>query len=614
MPKPSDKERVSRKQNDIDAAEKVYKKWDQTYSPDLLERYYYGLQWQNDVAELDKRKYVINMFYPSLKVRQPSLLFFRPKVRIEPRPGRNDDSHTDIEARAKLQQDTVNTFIGNPDIAFNLETQLAVLDAQFRFGVVEVGYTADFIDNPNAGKPVLNDKNEPLTDGDGSEVTQPSKLVNQEGLYVKWVPGNTVRVSANAHNRLERCEWFAYYEWHYIADLKANPRYKNTSNLKATGQLKDSEKSETVDADADAHKNMVKVWKRWNLRREADGSRMRYVWVEGGDKFLLEEPYKIFPFAGLKFDERLDEWYPLPPTFNWISPQNELNETREQQRVHRKRFNRMFQALAGAFASEEEKAKWAEGEDGTLLEVTRDEAIKPIADAPLDPTVVRNIPQTKEDFREISGISGEERGVAEAETATQANIIQLQSRVRESFGRVQVAQWLSKIGTIMLETIREYMSLPFWIKVNVDLNSPDATQEALRVGYLWQQIEGENLGDMNFDISVDVESLSPVAEESERNSWLQMLTVITNPTLQIPLATSEVLLRKTVGYFGIKSEREISEIQKAMSMSLMVAAQQAMAQTQAKQGGTPGEAAPGPTPTNQDIQGQLQQQMPTPVM
>lgn len=607
MARPTDKERVAQKQEDINAANRVYDKWAETYNPDLLERYYYGLQWANETSDWNKRKYVINMFYPSLKIRQPSLLFFRPKVRIEARPGRNDDANTNIEARARLQQDTVNTYIQMPSIAFNVETQLAVFDAHFRFGVVEVGYTADFIDNPNAGLPALTKEGNPQIDADGNEVMQAAKIVTDESLFVKWIPGNTFRVSANAHNRMDRCDWVAYYEWHHIADLKANSRYKNTADLQATGRLKDSEKSEAVDKDADAHRGMVKVWKRWNLRKESDGSRMRYVWVEGGKKFLLEEPYKIFPFADLKFDERLDEWYPLPPTFNWVSPQNELNETREQQRVHRKRFNRMFQHLAGTVPPET-LSKWAEGEDGTMLEVNMDEAIKPVPDAALDPSVVRNIPLTKEDFREISGVSGEERGVAEAETATQANIIQLQSRVRESFGRVQVAQWLAKIGSIMLETIREYMTLPIWIKVNVDATAPTAAEEAMRVATLWQEITADQLGDMNYDISVDVESLSPIAEETERSSWLQMLTVITNPALQIPLASSDVLLRKTVGYFGIKSEREISEIQKAMQASMMMMAQAAMAQAQAK--GTPGQAAPGPTPSNEDIQMQLQQQMP----
>src|ERR1051325_3298772 len=105
MARPADKDRVKAAQEQVNAANTVYNKWTETFNPDLLEEYYYGLQWKNDTTESERRKYVINLFYPSLKIRQPSLLFFRPKVRIDPRPGRNDDAGTDVEARARLQQD-----------------------------------------------------------------------------------------------------------------------------------------------------------------------------------------------------------------------------------------------------------------------------------------------------------------------------------------------------------------------------------------------------------------------------------------------------------------------------------------------------------------------------
>jgi hypothetical protein len=73
------------------------------------------------------------------------------------------------------------------------------------------------------------------------------------------------------------------------------------------------------------------------------------------------------------------------------------------------------------------------------------------------------------------------------------------------------------------------------------------------------------------------------------------------------IVTSDVLLRKTLGYYGIRNEDEITEIKKAGMM--MMAIQQAQAQQAAGAKGQPGQTGSGPTPTNSGIQDQLMAQM-----
>lgn len=614
MPKRTEKDRVANFQTRVNASNKMHGKWSKRYACDTLEDYYYGHQCDNETDEIEKRKYVINLFYPSINIRKPSLLFTRPKVRVEPRPGRNDDPNSDLEERARLQEDTLNTFIGMDSFGFDLETSLAVQDAHFRFGITEIGYTADFIDNPNAGKPMLvEDSDQPMLDSKDQQVPQPARIPQEERLYIKWIPGETFRVSANQHNDLQKCDWCGYFEWHHASDIKANPRYKNTANLRPTGKIaKEFEDQPKEMPEDDPHQGMVKLWKIWSLRADGDARKHRVVFAEGGEKFLLDEPYKVFPFADLKFDEILKQWYPLPPTFNWLPPQIELNDSRESLRTHRKRFNRQFQCEPGTIQPEE-KDKWEQGGDGTLIEA-QGQGIQPINGATSDPTLVQSIPLSKDDFREISGVSGEDTGIADADTATQANILETRSQIRESYGRVQVARWLSNVATIMLRTIKEHMALPVWVKMNADPQSPTVAQEAQRITQLWKQIDSEDLGDLTNDVSVDIESLSPVAEETERNAFNQMLAIVTNPTVAMFLSQSEVLLRKALGYYGVKSEKEIQEVKRAMEQTLMLQAQAAAAAAQAKAGGAgPQGAAPGPTPGNPAIQQQLQQQMKTAV-
>ncbi len=413
---------------------------------------------------------------------------------------------------------------------------------------------------------------------------------------------------------MAKCDWYGYYEWHYPADLKRNSRYKNTNTLRVAGKISEqlSPLPETDDEAKEKYRHMVKVWKIWDLRE-----KMRMVFTDGGEKFLLEEPMDvrrdgspILPHAILRYHNRLkNEFYPVPPVYNWISPQNELNETREMQKVHRKRFIRKFQSVNGA-VEEGEQEKWESGGDGTLIKTTRENAITPITDAPLDPTVVRNIPQTKEDFTEISGVTGEQQGVSEADTATQANIMDVQSRIRESKARVQVADFLADLAKAAMEIVERRMTLPFWISTNVDLNSPAAPVEAAEVAKTWQTITRDDLGSLDYDVVVDVDSMTPVVEAGERNGWMQALQIVANPVSGPMILGSELLLRKTLGYFGVHNEKDIAALKQYGQQMLML---QMMAQQQ-QQGATTqqgGEAAPGPTPDNADIAGQLSQQIGT---
>ncbi len=619
MSKLTEKDRIGAWEKRAISAGKTHLEWSEEFDCDLLEQFYYGHQWQDEIADFDKRKYVINLFWPAINISKPSLLFGTPSYAVKPRPNRIDDPLSDVAARAKLQETTLNSYVNDPKLGFELETGLAVLDAQFRFGVVEVGYTADFIDNPNAGKPMLKDKTEegvddagakfkrtvqvPMLDKDGNPVKQPDVDVRSEQLFLKWIPAKQFRVAHNAPNRLQNADWCGYYEWHRIDDLKANKRYKNTASLKATGKVKgDSDESEMTDGERHAA-GMVKVWKIWDNR-----AKKRYVFPSGGEKFFLEEAIKFLPFAVLKFSERLGKFYPTPESYNWVHPQRELNDTREMQRVHRKRAIRRYRRRDSV--EEAEFNKLVDGEDMVCIVTQNETDITPIADAPLDAAVARNIPQSQDDFTRVSGISGEEQQVAQSETATQANLIALASKVRDSARRRVVAQWLSELGRIMLLTLVDKMALPFWIQRNVDPDSPLAIEEAVEIATLWQSIEGDELGDIDNDISVEISSLSPVAQQQEREDFFAFLTVLTNPTLGAVIAMSPYLLRKTAGMFNIHNERDLVEISKAMTMAALMTAG---AGGEASLPGKGGAAAPGATPSMEETQGQLAQQLPVEV-
>ncbi|RPJ54590.1 MAG: hypothetical protein EHM23_28610, partial [Acidobacteria bacterium] len=571
MAKQSEEDRLRLWRSRVSAADKVYKKWAEEFQCDKLERYYLGHQWPED----DSDHYTINLIYPSIESRKPSLLFYKPPFKVIGTPTRIDDDMSVLQDRARFQEDTLNSFVRDPRLDFEELTQLGVHEAHFRFAVMEIGYSADFMDNPNFTKPALDEEGNELKDASGETVTEgaqglePEVVIDSEALFLKRVPAKQFRVSLKEHNLVKKVDWVGYYEWVYSEDVRRNPRYKNTSSLKTSGKINEEFEPAGENPEEDnQRRGMTKLWKIWDLR-----TRTKLVFDDSNSKrFFLEEPFKIFPFAVLRMGTITDRFYPLPPVYNWLSPQDELNETREQQRIHRKRFNRRYLYLDGQI-DVAELEKLETGGDGVYAKATRTDALVPVPDAPLDPAVVRNIPQTKEDFQEISGVAGEQRGVAESETATQANIISVRSRIRENYGRSEVGKWLGQIGRIMLEMAIEYMALPFWIRRHVDPNSPAAPLEAMQVAQMWEQITAGELGDRALDVEVDLAFLSPVSEEAERASWMQVMGLMKDPQFLMIMASSEMVCRKTLGLYGIRSEAEIKEFQRLAQMAVMMAAQ-----------------------------------------
>lgn len=552
------------------AANKVYDTWSKEYDCPKLDKYYRGKHWHGLAETEAEKKYVINLIFATVETQLPTLLFSKPKVVVEARPEHEQTANSDADNRATLIQQALQTRVDDPKLHFTFQTTLSLRDAYSRFAMVEVGYTADWIDNPNAGKPVLNDKDEPMTDGDGAEVMQPTKLLKpqtKESLFVKRVSPNSFRCSPG-RNLLEANDWVAYAEWFHLEDVKKNPDYTNTDDLKPTGSIATGSDDEDVSADPEQkrHVGQVRLWKIWDLR-----TKTRHVYAEGHKRLLQTgKAFEALPLFDLKFYELPDAFYPLPPLYNWISPQDELNESAEMRKVHRRRAVRRY--MREPSVKREEFEKLETGEDMVCIEVAKinPPPIAPIQDAPLDGATWQQLAATKDDFLQITGVSGEARGSQETETtATQANIVNVRAQMRESRARAQVADWLGRICRHMLITIRESMQLPFMVQRSVDpfAFQSDPTQVA-RGAKGWKEIKAEDLGDLDVDVKIDVASLSPVAEDNQRQQWNIVLQLFTNPALVTmlmepdPNAPQQVspLLRKTLMLNGITSDQEIQTI------------------------------------------------------
>lgn len=587
--------------NRIRFADTFYKQWENRFDCDRLEDYYEGYHWK-DQDNKSYKPYTINLIYSTIEVKAPSLLFSRPIFNVTPKPWKADFDEATAYDKALLKQDTINSFVQDKRLKYADEAEAGILDAWFRFGMTEVGYSADWMDNPNAGKPILKSDNEPYVDEESGEVIkEPSKLPKDERIYVKNIPAATFRVGGINTHDLSQCNWFGYYEWVRVADLKANPNLENLDFIQNSGRTSDfqSPVQSTNPASAASNKefdglvaqgDVIKVWKLWETRW-----KQHYIYAESQNLILRKSTWDRIPLFPLIFHKRPRRrgFYPIPPVWPWVPPQNEINESREMNRVHRRRFVRKYIVKTGAF-TEGEFDKLMSGGDGSMAETEMEPTtcITPLPLADLGASEQASFVISKDDFNIVSGTTSEERGQADRQTATQANITNSRASIRESKPRSIVAEWLCEIAKEILLQAKEKLTDSFWIKRFFDADTTIG-MEMPKLMHTWQQITSEDLEDEEFEVDVQIDSLSPVTNDNEKKKFLEILAVLN----QYPqLSMSPTILNELFDKYQYRNTKVRAELLKMATLHMIGQAMMAEKQNQmiagAGGGGQPG-GAPG---------------------
>lgn len=604
--------RVKRWFTRISDAQKAKRVWLDDFKVERSKRYWKGHQriGEDRLDNHNQEKVVVNLIAGAVGVKIPSLYFYHPYARVMGGPSVADTPGTSIEIKAQLIQDTANTIVRDPHTNFKRETLMALKEAMWAFGVVEIGYSAEFVDNPKYKRPELIETEDVKKKGDAKfktdkpdpSVADPRRMdddsfaaleqiVDREQFYARRIPSEQFVVSNSGKTNLDENDWCGYYEWMYVEDVKKAPAYKTgASGLKSGGVMSAQYSVEFKVGDGDAEDNdkerdgQVKVWKIWDLR-----ARKRFVIAEGHDRFLIEgKPYKYLPLNLLVLEEDPDSPYGIPPIFAMLSPQDEYNDSREMLRGLRKSIYPRY--VAEKSIDEAELRKLETGGPGVIArvqDVRGGVPVQPINQPSYDGNIVRTLNVSMQDFQIAAASGAEASGRAEADTATQASIIDQRAQARESFGRFKVAEWLGGIirGFICLMT--DQMSLPMWIMRNVDPNSPVFMVEAHNIAKVYREITYSDLEEANrllrWDVNVDVETLSPLTEDASRQQWERALMMLSNPAVATLLSRSPEMLKRTLDLNGIRSARD----QQAISEALGVVSQLALMQQ-----GEGGMAAP----------------------
>lgn len=579
----------------IEAADRVYNDWANRFKVAQLYSYYEGFQWMYETDD-QNRPYVINLIFAALETKLPNLIFNDPLFSLSPRPvGLQYDMNSAMD-KAQAREDILNFICSRDEYGLTDKHELAILDAFFGFGVLETDYNENRLFNP-----MLNQK---------------PKKGSLDNLYCKFIPFDTFRVAANANWDLSTGKWYGYYEFVPYERLQ---KYKEQLNLQdevwqdgaaeaavvdsSSGKLNQSTDSTFIIPPA----GTKKIWFLWDFEL-----MKRYVIslddaVNDDDGILEQLDFDSTTISTLRFGKRRKGWYPLPPVWNWISPQDEINDIANTQKIHRRRFSRKY-AIKENSMEQEEEDKFLYGPDGTSFKVKMDNAITPVQDPPLDPATVQSLERSYDDFSRIAGSSSERQQVADRTTATQANLMDQAAQIRESKDSVRVGNFLEQFGRSVLSCLKKAKG-PFWVKVK------DRTEHVLgtmKDDFKWKMIPKQLLKGDDYDITLNISSVSPVGQNNDKKAFMEFLALL----MQYPiLSFSPDLIREAAYRTGYKNSTVLNtfmQMAQLQEVGKLIQAKQAVEAMQGQAGIQPG--GQGPQPAQPGQLGQQQVAASTPPM
>jgi hypothetical protein len=570
--------------NKINAAERYYKEWVELFKCEQLEKYYEGFQWGNlNNISLGIRPYTINLIYSTIETKLANIILNYPEFDVAVKPKFSDWDQETAYASAQLKGDALNTVIDNPNLHYVDNIKLAALDYFFRFAVIEVGYATDWI-NPNKKTYMDSDVNKRensfYSDTKKDKIIEDLEVPVNERLFFAWRPARRFRVSAADSPFLDNSAWYGYHSFYYRSALEKlknikfskeieeyqnpqfSPDYAGPSRIIGSVARDETESAEL--SYLISNNEVCKVWTLWNNR-----TGEKELVLDKNKRTIWSEPFSYCPLATHRANYRLRGWYPIPPVWYWISPQNEINEAREQIRNYRRRFKRKFWVLKNKVETTE-LDKLSNEVDGEVITVKEREAIGAIGNSEVGVTVQYATELGFSDFNHVSGSSQVRE--SDRETATKSKIISLKEQVRENVERQNFDKFVCETGRLGLVIMHERFSEDMWIKYSTDPGE-DFMGEINSKGPIFKRISSTQLDDgYDFTVSIRVNNASAAQTQEEMQKFVAFLSIVN----QFPqIMFSPVLIREAAYKVGYRNEKVIKQMQQAALLQMMGQAQMA---------------------------------------
>lgn len=498
----------------------------------------------------------INIAFSTINVINPSISVNHPKITVQARQGEDEERAVIIEA-------VLNYWWVTHEV--RPEFRRAVKDFLiFGHGWLKTGYKFVEEEFDRDEESIQADLSEaiaaadefamatpelaadlPTDDDIANAVISTEMRVVEDRPFVERISVFDIFVDPEATS-MEDIRWIAQRIVKDVDEVKGDERYKSSSrrNCKPDSFIRE-EMRDPVSRERDAGHGRVTVWEYYDVK---DGTMA--VFTEQGDDFLIEpqdEPYVFgHPFVQLRNYEVPDCFYPMGE-LEAIEPlQHELNKTRSQQMNDRRKFarkylydKRAFDATAVGILQSQRDNAYVPVNEGVPL----NEAVIPLPQTGLDPSIYQQSDQIERDMSTISGISEYQRGGAEQNirrTATEASMIQDAANARAADKLATIEHYIAQVAKRLLMLSQQFMGEAQVARI-VGTNGAPLWFEFEKA---W--IEGE------YDFEVEGGSTQPHNEQLRRQQAMDMMEVM-GPLLPSGMINVPEVLRFVLAGFGIKN-------------------------------------------------------------
>lgn len=443
--------------------EKEYKEWKDKLSVSgakhkaevedklkLNRNYYRGSQWTKESSLGYSEQIVDNIIFSNIRTIMPAVNFRNPKVFVTAKKKPYllpDGSLFDTVAGSVIFELILNHCF--EDLHVKEQVDKALLDALIGpWGIIQIGYDVK-VSKVKVGK-------------------DEKELLDKETPFVKRISPADFRVDPGATSSdLSDAHWVAFKWVCCLTEVKNNPKYKNTWELKSNFVVKTDygviNESKTSDTTEESLWSRVEGWDIW----DRDEQKIITI-VESHDKELRHEDWMLdyndsFPVEILYFNENPDELIPIGDIDIYRSGQDELNRLRSLQIDHVKRISQRKYLGKTGILSVENKTLLMQGGDGAFVEMDEGDPltdIVPLKDATISQDIYMVSRGLKEDIREAAGLSGMDKGLStKFDTAAEPQMIQQGVGVRREDKAAIVERFITKVvkklAAVLQQTLTE---------------------------------------------------------------------------------------------------------------------------------------------------------------
>lgn len=502
--------------------------------------------------------HTINLIWATIMTETPALFFDVPKYTLKPTSSKMTED-------LKLKNEALlNKIIRSKEMSFKQVIKNTILAAHMDLGIVEWGCNSKFIDNPNAGEPVMDmipnpqtgePMEFPMQDLDGNQISEPEKIAEKDSFFIRRIKATDFGVDNSGEEIFEKLRWFWVRD--YVTKKKVMETYHVSSRslegvkyvIKGYEDIDKDEdhidmKTELDNIDDNEDYQRIAVYRLFDRDREE-----LYTFCEGYDKFLDKEPLpENINIAVLKYNNKLGEFYQIPEIFPLIDPQKEIEIATNMIAEHMKKNSRNGWYDEN-LVEKTDVEKLENPYSMTMIPVKKNGqlAFGTIDLGPVDSTVYGNLKTQVDFFNQIAGMASSHRGGdAKSSTATAEMISDKYQGIRQKDKGMATRDFLCKIGNGTLNCIQENLTMPMEIEVIGEDKKPKVMQYIPTIDKY-----------SDFDAELDIRSFSAPNEELERAQWLSLLDIMSKAP---HLFTNPVIAKETLLRHGIESE----DLQKAV--------------------------------------------------